>query len=99
MWLVLVLKVALVVFLVVGTAAIVVTYIRRSRTARFRQEPNPTLGSLSQMGVVPPTPLPEWVHWTDSDHPSGPQDDATPPEHGPPNVKRRKPDSARPDWD
>lgn len=36
-----ILKVTLVVFLAGGVAAIVATYIRRSRTVRFRQEPRP----------------------------------------------------------
>ncbi len=56
MW---ILKAALLAFIAIGAAVIVVTYIRRSRNVRFRQEPDPYLGTLGQMGVVPPTPLPE----------------------------------------
>lgn len=66
MWLVL-LKVALVAFIAIGGPVIVVTYIGRSRTVRRRHEPNPNLGSLGQMGVIPPTPLPDWADWTDAD--------------------------------
>lgn len=78
MWL-LILKVALLVIIAGGVVAIVATYVRRSRAVRFRQEPDPTLGPLGQMGVVAPTPLPEWAHWTDTDEQSKPPGDAKPP--------------------
>jgi hypothetical protein len=78
MWLV-VLKVAMIAFTSVGVAAIVVTNIRHSRTARFRQEPDPSLGPLGQMGAVPPTPLPEWACWPETDEPEEPPAGGTPP--------------------
>ena len=74
-----ILKVTLVVFLAGGVAAIVVTYIRRSRTVRFRQEPDRYLGTLGQMGVVPPTPLSDWACWTDAEQEQEPPHESTPP--------------------
>ena len=58
--LLLILKVALLVFVACGVVAIVSVYVIRGRKMHYRQEVDPYLGSLSQMGVVPPTPLPEW---------------------------------------
>ncbi len=57
-------KFVLLAFIAIGVTVIVITYIRKSRTVRFRPRSDPNLGSLSTVGV-PPTPLPEWVHWTD----------------------------------
>jgi hypothetical protein len=71
----LILQVALLGFIACGVVAIVTVYVVRSRKVSYRQEIDPYLGSLSQMGVVPPTPLPEWAYWTESeqsDTPGGP---------------------------
>ena len=65
MWLT-VFKCALVVFIAVGVAVLLIAYIRRSPKVKFRAEPDPNLGSLSTIGV-PPIPLPEWVNWADVD--------------------------------
>jgi hypothetical protein len=59
-------KCALVAFIAVGVAILLIAYVRRSPKVRFRAEPDPNLGSLSTIGV-PPTPLPEWAHWADVD--------------------------------
>ena len=65
--LLLILKVALLVFVACGAVAIVSVYVIRGRKMHYRQEVDPYLGSLSQVGVVPPTPLPEWAYWTESE--------------------------------
>ena len=75
--LLLILKVALLVFVACGVVAIVSVYVIRGRKMHYRQEVNPYLGSLSQMGVVPPTPLPEWAYWTESEQSEDP--DESPP--------------------
>ncbi|QVI28058.1 hypothetical protein MN2019_01275 [Mycolicibacterium neoaurum] len=62
-----VLKVSLVVFIGVAVLVFIATYVRKSKTTSFRTEADPNLGSLSQMGVVPPTPLPEWAYWEDGE--------------------------------
>ncbi|WBP92862.1 hypothetical protein O6072_23935 [Mycolicibacterium neoaurum] len=62
-----VLKVSLVVFIGVAVIVFIATYVRKSRITNFRTEADPNLGSLSQMGVVPPTPLPEWAYWEDAE--------------------------------
>lgn len=66
-----VLKVSLVVFIGVAVIVFIAVYVRKSKTTNFRTEADPNLGSLSQMGVVPPTPLPEWAYWED-DEPTEP---------------------------
>lgn len=65
--LMLILQAALLTFILSGVVAIVTVYVVRSRKVSYRQEMDPFLGSLSQMGAVPPTPLPEWAYWTESD--------------------------------
>ena len=65
MWLT-VFKCGLVAFIAVGVAILLIAYIRRGPKVKFRAEPDPNLGSLSTTGV-PPTPLPEWVNWSDVD--------------------------------
>lgn len=54
------LKVVLVVFLLVGAAILVITFIRKSRANGF-----PTPQSSSQFwqikGATPPTPKPDWA--------------------------------------
>jgi len=53
-------KVALVAFLVVGVAVLMISFIRKSREKGF-----PTPESSSQFwqikGAMPPTPKPDWV--------------------------------------
>jgi L-asparagine transporter-like permease len=61
MWLA-ILKIALVVFLVVGVGIVLVIFIRKSRAQGF-----PTPESSSHFwqaeGAMPPTPKPEWDNW------------------------------------
>ena len=75
--LLLILKVALLAFIACGAVAIVTVYMIRGRKMHYRQEVDPYLGSLSQMGAVPPTPLPEWAYWTESEQSEDP--DESPP--------------------
>lgn len=62
----LIFQAALVAFIAGGVLAIATVYVIRRRTVSYRHKIDPTLGSLGQMGMVPPTPLPEWVHWEES---------------------------------
>lgn len=61
----LILQVTLLVFIAGGVIAIATVYVVRRRKVSYRHKIDPTLGTLGQMGVVPPTPLPEWAHWDD----------------------------------
>ncbi|MGZ5390356.1 MAG: hypothetical protein ACXWD3_00480 [Mycobacterium sp.] len=70
----LILQAALLTFISFGVVAIVAVYVVRSRKVNYRQETDPYLGSLSQMGVVPPTPLPEWAYWTGSEQSDNPDE-------------------------
>lgn len=63
--LLLILQVALLVFIAGGVMAIAAVYVVRRRKVSYRHKIDPTLGTLGQMGVVAPTPLPEWAHWDD----------------------------------
>lgn len=72
MWvLLLVLKVALIAFIIGGTATIITRGIRRSRANRLDPRwngPSSQPGyEASVAGVMPNTPLPEWVYWDDED--------------------------------
>jgi hypothetical protein len=63
------LKLALVAFLVIGVAILVVAFIRKSRARGF-----PTPESDSQFwqlkGAMPPTPKPDWIEADgDDEHP------------------------------
>jgi len=53
------------VFIAGGVIAIVAVYVVRRRKVSYRHKIEPNLGALGQMGVVAPTPLPEWAHWDD----------------------------------
>ena len=64
--LLLILQIALLVFIAGGVLAIVTVYVVRRRKVNYRHKIDPTLGTLGQMGVVAPTPLPEWAHWDES---------------------------------
>jgi hypothetical protein len=66
--LLLILQVALLVFIAVGVLTIATVYMVRRRKVSYRHKIDPTLGTLGQMGVVAPTPLPEWAHWEESQH-------------------------------
>ncbi len=66
MWLV-VGKVLLLLFLVVGVAVIVVTYRRKSKNVESRPDPNGYLAHFNHPTLTPP----EWVNWTD-DNSEGP---------------------------
>lgn len=65
--LLLVLKLALLVFIAGGIVALIVRAVRRSRANRLdpRWTPRgPQPGyEASARGAMPNTPLPEWVHW------------------------------------
>jgi hypothetical protein len=76
--LLLILQVALLVFLGCGVITIVTVFVIRGRRMDYRQEPDPYVGSLGPITAVPPTPLPEWAHWTESE-PSNDPDEAPPP--------------------
>ncbi|MEZ0353705.1 hypothetical protein [Mycobacterium sp. pR1184] len=65
--LLIVLKVALIAFVVGGTAALIARGIARSRANRFdprwtshRTQPG---YEASALGATPATPLPEWAYW------------------------------------
>ena len=66
-------KVALVAFLVIGVAVLMISFIRKSRQKGF-----PTPESSSQFwqikGAMPPTPTPDWVE-RDSNAEDGRPDD------------------------
>jgi hypothetical protein len=55
-----VLKIALVAFIVIGLAILVITFIRRSRARGF---PTPESSSYfwQAKGAMPPTPKPPWT--------------------------------------
>ncbi|BBZ19850.1 hypothetical protein MGAD_41850 [Mycolicibacterium gadium] len=71
--LLLILQVAVLVFIAAGVLAIATVYVVRRRKVSYRHKIDPTLGTLGEMGMVPPTPLPEWAHWDESQH-GGPDD-------------------------
>jgi hypothetical protein len=64
-------KIALLVFVIGGGAAIVIRGIRRSRANRRDPRWNEHRGQpsheASAHGTMPPIPLPEWVHWDTED--------------------------------
>ncbi|OMC45484.1 hypothetical protein A5744_09610 [Mycobacterium sp. IS-1264] len=67
----LILKVALIAFVVGGTVALITRGVRRSRANRLdprwkgdRTQPG---YEASALGAMPNTPLPEWVNWDDED--------------------------------
>ncbi|OBI05083.1 hypothetical protein [Mycobacterium scrofulaceum] len=71
--LLLVLKVALVAFIVGGTVALIVRAVRRSRANRLDPRwngPRTQPGyEASAHGAMPSTPLPDWAYWDDDgDH-------------------------------
>lgn len=73
--LLIVLKVALIAFVVAGTAALIARGIRRSRANRL--DPRWTSHRIqpgyeaSALGAMPTTPLPEWAYWHDDDDGDG----------------------------
>jgi len=72
MWLT-VLKTLAVAWLVIGLAVLVVVGVRRSRSNRgnpnWYRRPGGQPGHVSSMsGIMPNTPLPEWIDWTDDQH-------------------------------
>ena len=62
-----ILQVALLVFIAGGLLTVATVYVVRRRKVNYRHKIDPTLGTLGQMGMVPPTPLPEWAHWESDD--------------------------------
>jgi len=73
----LILQVALLVFIAGGVIAIATVYVVRRRKVSYRHKIDPTLGTLGQMGLVPPTPLPEWAHWGESEQSDDPESPAS----------------------
>jgi hypothetical protein len=76
--LVLALKVAVIVFIVGGIAALITRGVRRSRANRLDPRWKPHRGQpgyeASAHGAMPNTPLPEWAYWDDAgddEHDSG----------------------------
>ncbi|OJZ64304.1 hypothetical protein BRW65_29145 [Mycobacterium paraffinicum] len=73
--LLLVLKVALVAFIVGGTAVLIVRAVRRSRANRLDPRwkgPRTQPGyEASAHGAKPNTPLPEWAYWDDEGEENG----------------------------
>ncbi|BBY13440.1 hypothetical protein MMARJ_41800 [Mycobacterium marseillense] len=69
--LLLILKVALIAFVVGGTVAVITRGIRRSRANRLDPRWKGHIGQpgyeASALGAMPNTPLPEWVYWDDED--------------------------------
>lgn len=69
--LLLILKVALIAFVVGGTIAVITRGIRRSRANRLDPRWNGHIGQpgyeASVSGAMPNTPLPEWAYWDDED--------------------------------
>jgi hypothetical protein len=67
--LVIILKVALLLFIVGGVAAIIARGVRRSRANRGDPNWNSSRAQpgfeASAHGAMPRTPLPEWVDWDD----------------------------------
>ena len=67
------LKVALIAYIIGGVAALVIHGVRRSRANRLDPRWNFYRGypgyEASVLGVMPNTPLPEWVDWDDEDTP------------------------------
>jgi hypothetical protein len=59
-----VVKIALVAFLVIAAGIVVVTFIRKSRAKGF-PAPESSSHFWQAEGSMPPTPKPEWVNWTD----------------------------------
>ncbi|OBB68466.1 MULTISPECIES: hypothetical protein [unclassified Mycobacterium] len=73
--LLLVLKVALIAFIVVGTGVLIARAIRRSRTnrldPRWKGRSAQPGYEASAHGAMPNTPLPEWAYWDDEDDEHG----------------------------
>lgn len=67
--LLLVLKIAVVAFVVAGTIALITRGVRRSRANRLDPRWEGHSGQpgheASAFGVMPTTPLPDWVYWDD----------------------------------
>lgn len=67
--LLLVLKVAVIAFIIGGTVALLTRGVRRSRANRLDPRWKGYTGQpgyeASAYGVMPNTPLPEWVQWDD----------------------------------
>jgi hypothetical protein len=80
MTLVLVLKIALLTFVVGGVATLIARGVRRwyanRSDPRWQEYPGVPGYEASARGVMPNTPLPEWAYWDDDDDASG---GATPP--------------------
>lgn len=67
--LLLLLKVALIAFVVGGTAAVIIRGVRRSRANRLDTRWKGHSGQpgyeASAHGAMPSTPLPDWAYWDD----------------------------------
>ena len=66
MW-ILIAKVALIAFLVIGVVTFIVAYrrgLKRSKGQRYLPDPN--LPPSAARGGFAPTPLPEWADWDEA---------------------------------
>lgn len=70
-----VLKVALIAFVVGGVIALITRGVRRSRANRLDPRWNENIGQpgyeASAFGAMPTTPLPEWAYWNDPEGDDG----------------------------
>lgn len=75
-------KVALLAFLVLGCSVLVITYLRKSRGGFPPRSADPYASPYLDLmhGGVPPTPLPEWVESAEADDSEGRGDQHPPPE-------------------
>lgn len=70
------LKIALIAFVVSGVIALVTRGVRRSRANRLDPRWNEHIGQpgyeASAFGAMPTTPLPDWAYWNDPENDDGP---------------------------
>lgn len=58
-------KVALVAFIVLGCAVLVIAYVRKRRSVRPVRDPSLSGYADVVYGGVPPIPQPEWAEWAE----------------------------------
>jgi len=70
-------KIALVVFLVLGCSALVISYLRRRPKGGPQPLSDPNASGYLDLygGRVAPTPLPEWVTWDETSGQDGTGED------------------------
>jgi hypothetical protein len=77
-------KVALVAFVVLGCTVLVFAYLRKRRTVRPVRDPSLSGYADVVYGGVPPTPQPEWAEWAEA---SGDDPGFTGPDGAPSNRR------------